>query len=94
MTKSELEALAKQTIELEEHVNSVIKALFDKEGETIAMNVMLNVGTSMLAKALLLAPEEARDHLVGILAHLIDAKMQEGEAVIESYRAISSAMMH
>ena len=94
MTKSELEALAKQTIELEEHVNSVIKALFDKEGETIAMNVMLNVGTSMLAKALLLAPEEARDHLVGILAHLIDAKMKEGEAVIESYRAISSAMMH
>ena len=94
MTKTELKALTKNTVELEEHVNGVIRALFDSEGETIAMNVMLNVGTSMLAKALLLAPEEARDHLVGILAHLIDAKMKEGEAVIESYRAISGAMMH
>ena len=94
MKKKDIKALAKYTQELEEHINNVMRGVYDNESEGIAMNVLLNVGTSMLAKALLLAPEEVRDNLVGVVAMLIDAKMQEGEAMLESFKAIHSAMVH
>jgi len=94
MTKSEMKALAKYTIALEEHINAEMRKIFDKEGDEIAMNVLLNVGTSMLAKTMLLAPESHRDDLVGVLATLIDVKVQEGGAMIESFKAIGNAMVH
>ena len=94
MKKKDIQALAKHTQELEEHINNTMRHIYDTEADGIPMNVLLNVGTSMLAKALLLAPEESRDDLVGVLATLIDAKMQEGEAMLESFKAIHGAMMH
>ncbi len=94
MKKSEMKALANHAMDLEDHINTVMRKILEKEGDDVAMNVLLNIGTTMLAKTLLLAPEEARDNLVGVLATLIDAKMQEGEAVLESFRAIRSAMVH
>ena len=94
MDKKDIKALAKHTQALEEHINKVMTDVYDNESEGIAMNVLLNVGTSMLAKALLLTPEEVRDNLVGVVAMLIDAKMGEGEAMLESFKAIRSAMVH
>ena len=94
MKKSEMKAIGNHTIDLEDQVNTVMRKIFNEHGDDVAMNVMLNVGTSMLAKTLLLAPEEARDDLVGVLATLIDAKVQEGGALIESFKAIGNAMVH
>ena len=94
MKKKDIKALAKYTQELEEHINTTMRHIYDTEADGIPMNVLLNVGTSMLAKTLLLAPEEARDNLVGVLATLIDAKVQEGGAMIESFKAIGNAMVH
>ena len=94
MKKKDIKALAKYTQELEEHINTTMRRIYDTESESLPMNVLLNVGTTLLAKALLLAPEDARDDLVGVLATVIDAKMQEGEAMLESFKAIHGAMMH
>ena len=94
MKKKDIKALAKYTQELEEHINTTMRRIYDTESESLPMNVLLNVGTTLLAKALLLTPEDARDDVVGLLATVIDAKMQEGEAIIESAKAIHGAMMH
>jgi hypothetical protein len=94
MKKSEMKALAHHTMDLEDHINTVMRKILTQHGEDVAMNVLLNVGTSMLAKTLLLAPEEARDDLVGVLATLIDAKVKEGNAMIESVKVIGNAMVH
>ena len=94
MKKKDIKALAKYTQELEDHINTTMRRIYDTESESLPMNVLLNVGTTLLAKALLLAPEDARDDIVGVLATVIDAKMQEGEAMLKSFKAIHGAMMH
>ena len=52
---------------------------------------MVNVGTSLIAKALIMVHEEVRPHIQLVAYKAIDGKVEEGIAAVESLVAISKA---
>ena len=94
MEKETIDTLRQYVEKLEAQSNKDLREIYDAHGETIALNAMLNLGTSLIAKALLMAPEEAHSTLIGVMAKLVDAKVEEGSAFIESMMTLDKAMMH
>lgn len=76
---------------LEQHFNSVLKDVVEEHDLGIASNVLINVGTSMLAKALLMVQPEVRGTVQYIAYKAVDDKIEEGYAAIFSLMAIDKA---
>lgn len=77
--------------ELEQHFNEVMREVLEEHHAGIAVNIMINLSTSILAKALIMTPDSARESVVNIVAKIVDSKLKEGEAAVESIIAISKA---
>jgi hypothetical protein len=76
---------------LEEHFNSVLRNVVEEHDLGIASNVLINVGSSMLAKALLMVQPEVRGTVQYIAYKAVDDKIEEGYAAIYSMMAIDKA---
>ncbi len=91
MDQDEIDLIQGLCEDLENFINTKMSRVVRDHGANIALNVMTNVGTTVLAKALVMAHGEHRQ-LMGILFNIVDAKAQEGTAAINSLIAISKAM--
>ena len=94
MKKSEMKYLDNHVVELDHHINSKMAEILNKHGDEVAMNVMMNLGTSLLAKAILLTPDDLQEKLEEVFAMMTDAKVKEGKAAIASLMVIGNAMVH
>jgi len=76
---------------MESNINKKMQSVVNQYDTLVAMNILVNVGTSILAKALILAQD---DHLKlrKVLIDVIDGKVEEGRAAVNSLVAISKAM--
>lgn len=77
---------------LEERLNTSMKNVIEEFGTGVATNVLINLGTSMIAKAMILVHPKARAHIQYLTHQAIDDKIEEGHAAVVSLMAISKAM--
>lgn len=92
MDKRVIDAIQKISESLEIKVSATLKDAIEQYDESVAMNVLINVGTSMLAKALIMTDPSNRDNVENIAFRITQMKVEEGHAAVESMIAISKAM--
>lgn len=92
MERQELKIIARISEEIEMMNNDFMRGVLESHDNIIAMNVMINAATSMLAKALILCHPETRGHVEYVCLKIVDAKVAEGHAAVESLMAIGKAM--
>jgi uncharacterized protein (UPF0332 family) len=93
MNKKDIEAIAEAIENDERHLNATMRALVEEHGMEVAINVMVNLSTTLLAKALLMAKDDdSRMHITFIAAMQVEAKLEEGEAAVDTVVAIQKAM--
>lgn len=77
--------------DLEYQVMEAMREVLEEHHMGIATNVLVNVGTSLIAKALIMVHPEMRPHIQLVAYKAIDGKVEEGVAAVESLVAISKA---
>lgn len=87
----EIEAMKDISMELDLQIGSRIIETVDEWGEHIALGVMLNLGTGLIARAILLAPKGKRHELGEVISEAITRKVLEGKAAIVGAEAIEKA---
>ena len=93
MDKREIDAIQKISESLEIRVSQTLKDVMEQYDEGVALNVLINVGTSMLAKALVMTDPSNRDNVENIAFRITQMKVEEGHAAVESMMAIGKAML-
>lgn len=92
MDKREIDAIQKISESMEIRTNETMKDVLGQYDMNVAINVLVNVATSMLAKALIMTDIERRDHLAEIAFRITNMKVDEGHAAVASLMAINKAM--
>lgn len=92
MREDDLDVIKAVSESLEDRFNQTMKDVLEQYDPAIAMNIMINVGTSMLAKSLIMCEPEARAHVELVAMKIIESKMVEGHAAVQSLMAIGKAM--
>ena len=86
-----IEAMKDISMELDLKIGSRIMETVDEWGEPIALGVMLNLGTALIARAVLLTPKGKREELGEVISEAIANKILEGRAAIVGAEAIEKA---
>ena len=93
MDKEMMTAIAQITHAFEEQLNEKISAVYQEFGPDVAVNVMVNLSANLMAKSLLMAPDdEMRERITYIAANSVEASLKEGMAAIHTHVAINRAM--
>lgn len=88
----ELDIIKKIVESIEDRTNATMRDVVDQYGPNVATNVLVNVGTSLIAKALIMVHPDNRPHIEHVALKAIDGKVEEGLAAIESLMVIGKAM--
>lgn len=92
MEREEIRIIGDLSEKVEVMNNDFMRKVLEDHDNIIAMNVMINAATSMLAKALILCHPDNRGHIEHVALKIVDAKVAEGHAAVESLMAIGKAM--
>jgi len=92
MDNREIKAIKNFSESMEIGNNNLMKGIIERYSPEVAINVMVNVATSMLAKALVMTDPSNREHLEKFMIKLTQMKVVVGHAAIESVMAIGRAM--
>ena len=93
MDKESMKAIVDNTNSIEDFVSHKINELFDQYGTDVSINIMVNISSHLLAKALLLAHDhETREKITYMAAIQVQAFIEEGSAAIDTHIAIHKAM--
>ena len=92
MDDETLDAIYKIGESLDLRINDTMKDTLEQYAPEVVINVLINVATSMLAKALIMCEPQQRAYLAHIAEKFTEMKMKEGHAAVESLMAISKAM--
>jgi ribonuclease BN (tRNA processing enzyme) len=92
MNRNEIQTIAELSEALEVRNNEYFRNVLETHDNHIAMNVLINVATSMLAKALIMSHPESREAMWNATLNIVDAKVAEGHAAVVSLMAIDKAM--
>lgn len=90
--EEDIEIIQQICMEMEERLNNELRMILNKHGKGIATNVLINIGTSMLAKSIILVREEHRAMVYEVVVSSLNEKIKEGDAAVESLMAIGRAM--
>jgi len=91
MDDDEIEIIKGICERMEEELNTHMREVLDEHAMSVAINVMVNLGTTMLAKALIMVRPELRPHIQMVAYKAVDDKIDEGHAAVESLMAIGKA---
>ena len=75
----------------ERRINETLRDAIEQYDIGVAMSVLINVGTSMIAKAVIIAGDDG-PQIEGIIQHITDEKIKEARAAVFSLMAIHKAM--
>lgn len=90
--EEDLEHIGRICEEMETRLSKEMAEIINEHGRGIAANVLINIGTTMLAKAIILVKPEHKETVITAIAHGMSTKVREGEAAVESLMAIGKAM--
>lgn len=89
--KEKIQAIVDASFEMEQMVNERLYQLHDDLGEDGVGSIMINIGTSLLAKAMLMMNPAGRALIVEAITTTLVEKIKDGEAEIEAWKAIDKA---
>jgi hypothetical protein len=89
----EIDAVEKIAVAMDMRINDTMKDTVEQYDVGVAVNVLIQVATSMLAKAVIMTKHEHQAELAKVIAVMVRAKVVEGNAAVESMVAIEKAMM-
>ncbi len=92
MDNRDIDAIQKISESMEVRTNETMKDVLEQYSMDVAINVLVNVATSMLAKALIMTDPDRRDVLCDLAVRSTHLKVGEGYAAVESLMAINKAM--
>ncbi len=90
--EKDVETIGRICEAMETRLNTEMADIIEKHDRGIAANVLINIGTTMLAKAIVLVKPEHKDVVIAAISSGISTKAREGEAAVQSLIAISKAM--
>jgi hypothetical protein len=88
----DLSALDKAIQSIESQINVEMNEIVDEHGLHGLLTALVNVGTALLSKAIVLTQDEKRDLLITTIDMLVDSRVHEGDAAIKSSVIITKAM--
>jgi hypothetical protein len=91
MNKEGIAAVEKICESTERRINETLKDVIEQYDIGVAMSVLINVGTSMLAKAVILSGDDG-PQVKAITEHIMEEKIKEARAAVFSLMAIHKAM--
>ena len=91
MNRDDMEVIAKVCESLERKINDTMKGVVDNHDMLVTLNIMINIGTTILAKALIMVKDEDREQIEAIAFNAVGMKVEEGNAVVHSILAIQKA---
>jgi hypothetical protein len=89
--KEKIQGIVDASFDLEMVVNERLFQLADELGEDGVGSIMINVGTSLLAKALLMMAPVGRELIVEAITTTLVEKIKDGEAELAAWKAIDKA---
>ena len=93
MYEKEIETIRENTERLEDWVNNEIAKIVEGQNMGVIASILMNLGTSMLAKTVILAKDsEHKEHILEVIIKVLKVKIMEGEAAVESLVAVEKAM--
>lgn len=90
--ENDLRVISNHCEDMEERMNKELQTIMENHGKGVLANVLVNLGTSLLAKAVILTREEHKDVIIQAISHAMAVKVSEGEAAVETLMAIDKAM--
>lgn len=90
--EEDIKAIQQVCTEMEERLNREIRSILEEHNKGVAANVLINIGTTMLAKAVILVRDEHRNMVYDVVVSALNSKIREGDAAVESLMAIGKAM--
>jgi len=89
--KEKIQAIVDASFEMESFINERLPQIFEQCGEDGVGSVMINVGTSLLAKAMLMMAPAGRSLIVEAITTTLVEKVKDGEAEMAAWQAIDKA---
>lgn len=94
MHKEQIPELAAVVDALERHINNVVIEATEDYDIGFVVNLLINISTSMLAKALVMVDESSRPEIARIVSTMTRIKAQEGDAILTTSELIEKAKAH
>ncbi len=88
----DLLALDKAIQSIESHIAVEMNEIVDEHGLHGLLTALVNVGTTLLSKAIVLTQDDKRNLLIATIDMLVESRVQEGDAAIKSSVIITKAM--
>ena len=90
--EEDLRAIAEICHGMEMRLNDELRSIIEEHDRGVAANVLINIGTTMLAKSVVLVKAEHRAIVFEAVVTALNSKIKEGDAAVESLMAIGKAM--
>lgn len=95
MNDDEVEVIRSLCNEIEEMLQAKIRQEIEGKDPSVLLNVLMNIGTSMVARALVaLNDENLQQELSWMASEIIKGKVADGNAQMEAFTAINRAKFH
>lgn len=93
MDRKTIDAIGNAIEHNEDYLNRTMRTLIEEHDMQVAINVMVNLSTTLLSKALLLAKDDdSRAQIAYIAAMQVEHKLEEGQVIVETFTTIHKAM--
>lgn len=92
MKKEEIDSIELFSEKIEIAVSEIMKEVIDKYDADVVINVFIQVSSSLMAKALIMAEPDEQIEIKRIIGHIVDTKVAHGESMVQSMLTIGRAM--
>lgn len=92
MNKEEIDAIEVFSERIEIAASDIMKEIIDKYNPDVIINVFIQVSTSLMAKALIMAEPHEKTSIQNIITHMLESKIAHGESMVQSMLTIGKAM--
>lgn len=91
MTEEELNRMSALCDEIDQFINSKVKAELLDDNKHLIVNAMINVSTTTLAKVMLLVRDDMRQAVMQTAISITHDKIKEGDAMVAGIKAVLKA---
>jgi hypothetical protein len=88
MTEKEIDAMARLCEEIDAYMAGKLKEAIGSHDRIVVVNAMMNIGTTMMSKVLLMVDQDTRQGVMQTAISMIHDKTKEGDAMIRSVLAM------
>lgn len=92
MNKEQIDPIGIYSEKIEIMVSDMMKEVIDQYDAEVVINVFIQVSSSLMAKALIMADVDEQVEIKRIISHMVNSKVAHGESMVQSMLTIGRAM--